>query len=33
MPEGTQIMIIAREAFENMLLATSNYDKYRLINR
>ena len=34
MPEGTQIMMITREAFNNVLLeeASCNYDSYGLVN-
>ena len=34
MPEGMQIMMITREAFDNMLLkkASINYNNYGLIN-
>ena len=35
MPEGLWIMIMTREAFDNILLkeASCNYDDYRLVNR
>ena len=34
MPEGTQIMMITREVFNNMLLkeAGHNHDNYRLVS-
>ena len=35
MPEGMQIMMMTREAFDNMLLkeASHNYDNYMLVSK